>query len=1735
VTVFAVSSAMVAYNALLCYGYTDFNGVFWNPILYHNLAELRLPILPFTLLVPSLSLLLVFRTNASYGRWAEARQQWSLMETECRNVMRMTAAWSSPNRESNIERRAEQIGEVGDVCYVFMRSLLRHVSGPPDEKAFRADIRATSLPEKEAEAIINAGNRHFRSLYYLSRTIEALPMSERQRIEVDKACVIIGDTAGGTERVYGTPVPTSYSRQASRFLTSWLFLLPFGLYDAFDFTWNHVGLIPASVTLSAFLCIIEELSVQLEEPFSVLALPSIVQDIQVFANQLPQWHAMYTNEEYNLKFYGGEEAKSPVSEGNEDQTFAFKWTRTHATPTPNPEKMELTPDEFDYCPSFEDFIPIRSSMDPSFMFFSDKITAKQLNDLTVGEVNVLHAEMGNLKQMVRGSGHELQTIKKRVEILDDRATKLNSRGSSSIHTHASGTTHSALSIAVISSDVEGKEVAEEISSTTSTNAHGKSLEKVAETDSILAKRGQFDDSTSKSESNAIVQNSTNEVQALKNQVAVKNSEISSINQRVRSLHSRASDLLERCRSSSKAKEDTEMDIVDFIAQNRQRMEAKTIDATIIASDCTGDGDSPAEPKSESGAMVQNSAYEVKALKDKVVVKNTEISSIRGRVQSLHSQANDLLERSKSSSKVKENAEMDIEEFIAQNRQKLEAKVIDATIIPSSVSTSTASEHDVMKGQSLSAEEIAAMKQLDAMVDDIILMKDQVQSQALDLDQIKMRIVTQDRKAAELQAKSREISMSDVKSNIEEFIEGLRVEKSTAEAMKHLETMVVDVQTMTKQLKEHTLDVNEIRNMTQNLEESAYNEALNHLSMLSSDVQAISEQMKLQDSKLENLRQGVEAQNKKASSLKEQVPVTASTAIEQHIDEFIEELQEQRRITEAIQLVNLMSTNTTALSKQMILKNSELENIRQRIETQIEKANAMIEQARNGLLPDANKNIAEFIEDLKAGKGSRETFKHLEMMSTDIQGIVKEMLTQGSELSEIRQRLEVQVKKANSLKEKALEKVWPSTEQHIDDFVADLQSEYHMKTSMKLVKSMSADIQEILQQMLIQDSKIGDIHQRIESQKKKAHMLMERTQSNVSSPPEENIEDFITNLKAQREAAKGLELVNAISADIEDLAKQMLSQDSKIGDIRQRMESQKEKTHKLIKQARDAAPSSSVENIENFLTSLNAPREVTETPVPVNSMSADIKELAKQMSSQGSELGDIRQRIESQGDIVRSLKERAQDAVSASVGQHIGDFIDDLKAQREIDKAIEIVNSMSSDVKALSKRMLSQGSDIGDIRKRVETQKRKANSLMKRAKDAISSSPKENIENFIEDMRIEKSARESLKQLEMMSTDVQAIVKEMLVHGGEIGDIRQRMDLQKKAVKCLKEKALDAKGLSGEQDINDFIEDLKANDSATKTLDAVNSMSADIHSMTIQMQNQVSEIAEIRQRVESQDKRAQSLMVRSKASGLEFSESDVNGFIEQIEEQDNTNDSLNHLREMAKEIQSMIEQVRLQDSDLGVIKERIMSQKVKAVDLHTRSQESSDKDISDFIAEHKTQSESTDQLRSMASNLEHVMTNMHTQDSKIDGMRNKLTSVGSRLKKMKGRSDSGSSTSPDTNMFDFINDLRTRVHSTKETSVNNSSEVVTPVEVKHSNKVTTAAVVLSTDLLTSPVAHKNGKKDPLKAAIEQNETSSNGKVLTMAAEVRLIKERIRSKTSHLTDARKILDKLSDKSRELNSRR
>jgi ion channel-forming bestrophin family protein len=148
--------------------------------------------------------------------------------------------------------------------------MTRHLLSPAeDEVAYAAECRENLRPEL-AEDLVAERHRPSRALYELSCAINELPLSPWRRISIDKAVTVMCDAMGSNERIFTSPVPRAYTHHTARFLEVWLLLMPFSLYDAFSASWNHWGMIPATIVISFFLTGIEELGLQLEEPFSLL-------------------------------------------------------------------------------------------------------------------------------------------------------------------------------------------------------------------------------------------------------------------------------------------------------------------------------------------------------------------------------------------------------------------------------------------------------------------------------------------------------------------------------------------------------------------------------------------------------------------------------------------------------------------------------------------------------------------------------------------------------------------------------------------------------------------------------------------------------------------------------------------------------------------------------------------------------------------------------------------------------------------------------------------------------------------------------------------------------------------------------------------------------------------------------------------------------------------------------------------------------------------------------------------------------------------------------------------------------------------------------------------------------------------------------------------------------------------------------------------------------------------------
>jgi hypothetical protein len=211
--------------------------------------------------------------------------------------MRQTGAWIQ-KADIPDEEKLELARRVRDAVWLNARSLQRHLwQAAEDEEGYVRDV-AMRMPPGLATEMIQARHRPTRAVYEISDAINRIPLNSVQRSSIDKAVSGLCDAVGGCDRIFGSPVPTFYTRFAFQFLEIWILTLPLALYKLFDGMWNHWGVIPISVLLAFFFLGLGELALQLEEPFSVLPLDKIANGIDLSADEHYLWLENSLNGKY---------------------------------------------------------------------------------------------------------------------------------------------------------------------------------------------------------------------------------------------------------------------------------------------------------------------------------------------------------------------------------------------------------------------------------------------------------------------------------------------------------------------------------------------------------------------------------------------------------------------------------------------------------------------------------------------------------------------------------------------------------------------------------------------------------------------------------------------------------------------------------------------------------------------------------------------------------------------------------------------------------------------------------------------------------------------------------------------------------------------------------------------------------------------------------------------------------------------------------------------------------------------------------------------------------------------------------------------------------------------------------------------------------------------------------------------------------------------------------------------
>eukprot|EP00467_Chlorarachnion_reptans_P008663 CAMPEP_0114516352 /NCGR_PEP_ID=MMETSP0109-20121206/17279_1 /TAXON_ID=29199 /ORGANISM="Chlorarachnion reptans, Strain CCCM449" /LENGTH=445 /DNA_ID=CAMNT_0001696729 /DNA_START=26 /DNA_END=1363 /DNA_ORIENTATION=+ len=223
-----------------------------------------------TLSGAALSLMLVFRTNSAYDRFWEARKILGAVVDNSRGLARIAPTALPP----------QAAADFGRMLVTFPYMLRIHLTGRGQQKVRDTSDAPDVVPfmdENQIRTVDSYFSKPFATLSMMNKildsqqakypgedpakTLEMLP----QRQILQRNVNLLAANTGACERIQGCPVPLSYSRHLSRYLTIWSATLPFVLAPLLG--WYSI---PVITLICWSLFSIEEVGHMIEEPFFAL-------------------------------------------------------------------------------------------------------------------------------------------------------------------------------------------------------------------------------------------------------------------------------------------------------------------------------------------------------------------------------------------------------------------------------------------------------------------------------------------------------------------------------------------------------------------------------------------------------------------------------------------------------------------------------------------------------------------------------------------------------------------------------------------------------------------------------------------------------------------------------------------------------------------------------------------------------------------------------------------------------------------------------------------------------------------------------------------------------------------------------------------------------------------------------------------------------------------------------------------------------------------------------------------------------------------------------------------------------------------------------------------------------------------------------------------------------------------------------------------------------------------------
>ena len=223
--------------------------------IYHFIPSISLPIGPFEYAGLMMGLILVFRVNAGYDRWWEARKIWGNVVNQSRNLAIIVSNYPVTK---NTDRNIRLTNYISALPYLMKNNLRGDAS--IDEIKHLVDHPTFSILEQSGHKP-NALSSIIAQELHLSRSSGELDSFSFLQAEEKRALIL--DCQGACERVLKTPMPFVMAVKSRRFIFLFLLALPLALVNI------SIWISPViSGLVSYALFSLDQIGVELQNPFS---------------------------------------------------------------------------------------------------------------------------------------------------------------------------------------------------------------------------------------------------------------------------------------------------------------------------------------------------------------------------------------------------------------------------------------------------------------------------------------------------------------------------------------------------------------------------------------------------------------------------------------------------------------------------------------------------------------------------------------------------------------------------------------------------------------------------------------------------------------------------------------------------------------------------------------------------------------------------------------------------------------------------------------------------------------------------------------------------------------------------------------------------------------------------------------------------------------------------------------------------------------------------------------------------------------------------------------------------------------------------------------------------------------------------------------------------------------------------------------------------------------------------